>query len=78
MDELNLFNLFDMRFAFQNTTRINEQVALWKNRTTLLSWYTADEPDGKSHRLNYIRRARQLGMTRAGEQPYAITGHSAR
>jgi len=24
-----------------------------------------------------IRRARQLGMTRAGEQPYAITGHSA-
>ena len=25
-----------------------------------------------------IRRARQLGMTRAGEQPYAITGHSAR
>ena len=25
-----------------------------------------------------VRRARQLGMTRAGEQPYAITGHSAR
>jgi cell division protein FtsB len=25
-----------------------------------------------------IRRARQLGMTRAGEQPYAITGQSAR
>jgi hypothetical protein len=46
MDQLNLFNLFDMRFAFQNKTRINEQVALWKNRTTLLSWYTADEPDG--------------------------------
>jgi cell division protein FtsB len=34
------------------------------------------------HTLNdpttIIRRARQLGMTRAGEQPYAITGHSAR
>lgn len=27
MDALNLFNLYDMRFAFQNTTRINEQVA---------------------------------------------------
>jgi hypothetical protein len=39
MDELNLFNVYDMRFVFQNTTRINEQVALWKNRTTLLSWY---------------------------------------
>lgn len=47
MNQLNLFNLYDMRFAFQNKTRINEQVALWKNRTALLSWYTADEPDGK-------------------------------
>jgi len=46
MDQLNLFNLYDMRSAFQNETRINEQVALWKNRTTLLGWYTADEPDG--------------------------------
>jgi cell division protein FtsB len=25
-----------------------------------------------------IRRARQLGMTRAGEQPYAVTGQKAR
>lgn len=25
-----------------------------------------------------IRRARQLGMTRAGEQPYVLTGHSGR
>lgn len=49
MDQLNLFNLYDMRFAFQNETRIKEQVALWKNRTTLLSWYTADEPDGSFH-----------------------------
>ncbi|KAA8572094.1 hypothetical protein EYC84_002019 [Monilinia fructicola] len=52
LDELNLFNLYDMRFAFQNSTRISEQVNLWKNRTTLLSWYTADEPDGWAYQLN--------------------------
>ena len=40
MDELNLFNIYEMRFAFQNSTRINEQVELWRNRTTLLMWYT--------------------------------------
>lgn len=42
MDELNLFNIYEMRFAFQNSTRINEQVELWKNRTTLLMWYTGE------------------------------------
>lgn len=52
MDELNLFNIYDMRFIFQNSTRISEQVSLWKNRTTLLSWYTADEPDGWVYPLN--------------------------
>ncbi|KAF5874220.1 putative glycoside hydrolase subgroup catalytic core protein [Botrytis fragariae] len=57
LDELNLFNLYDMRFAFQNSTRISEQVALWQNRTTLLSWYTADEPDGWAYPLNSTQLA---------------------
>lgn len=34
MDELNLFNIYDMRFAFMNETRIEEQVGMWKNRTS--------------------------------------------
>ncbi|KAK0127287.1 hypothetical protein ONS96_006837 [Cadophora gregata f. sp. sojae] len=57
MDELNLFNIYEMRFAFQNSTRINDQVALWKNRTTLLMWYTADEPDGWAYNLNSTKLA---------------------
>ncbi|CAG8948700.1 hypothetical protein HYFRA_00001821 [Hymenoscyphus fraxineus] len=52
MDELNLLNIYDMRFAFQNSTRIEEQVALWKDRESLLMWYTADEPDGWAYPLN--------------------------
>lgn len=57
MDELNLFNIYDMRFAFQNSTRIAEQVELWQNRTTLLMWYTADEPDGWAYALNSTKLA---------------------
>ncbi|CZR61305.1 uncharacterized protein PAC_11201 [Phialocephala subalpina] len=57
MDELNLFNIYDMRFAFMNSTRISEQVALWQNRTTLLMWYTADEPDGWMYALNSTKLA---------------------
>lgn len=57
MDELNLFNIYDMLFAFQNSTRINDQVALWKNRTTLLMWYTGDEPDGWEYPLNSTKLA---------------------
>jgi hypothetical protein len=57
MDTLNLFNIYDMRFAFQNSTRISDQVALWKNRSSLLMWYTADEPDGWSYALNSTKLA---------------------
>ncbi|CZT07324.1 uncharacterized protein RCO7_07307 [Rhynchosporium graminicola] len=57
MDELNLFNSYELRFAFQNTTRLHDQVDLWKNRTTLLMWYTADEPDGWSYALNSTKIA---------------------
>ncbi len=57
MDELNLFNVYDMRFAFMNSTRISEQVALCQNRTTLLMWYTGDEPDGWMYALNSTKLA---------------------
>jgi hypothetical protein len=52
MDELNLFNIYDMRYSFLNATQVSDQVSLWKDRTTLLMWYTGDEPDGYSYDLN--------------------------
>ncbi|TAQ88246.1 hypothetical protein B7494_g3413 [Chlorociboria aeruginascens] len=57
MDELNLFNIFNMRFAFRNSTRIKDQVEMYKDRTTLLMWYTADEPDGWVYALNSTKLA---------------------
>jgi hypothetical protein len=52
MDELNLLNIYDMRYSYRNTTQVSDQVAMWKNRTSLLMWYTGDEPDGTSDALN--------------------------
>ena len=57
MEELKLFNIYDMRFVFMNATRISSQVELWKNRTTLLMWYTGDEPDGWQYPLNSTKLA---------------------
>ena len=48
MDQLNLLNIYDMRYSYLNATQVNDQVSMWKNRSTLLMWYTGDEPDGTS------------------------------
>jgi len=52
MDEINLLNLYDMRYTFTNTTSVIEQVNMFKDRTTMLMWYTGDEPDGAGNDLN--------------------------
>jgi hypothetical protein len=57
MDEINLLNLYDMRYTYTNTTSVTEQVEMFKNRTTLLMWYTGDEPDGAGDPLNSTKIA---------------------
>lgn len=60
MDEANLFNIYNLQFAWQNATRITTQVEMFKNRSTLLMYYTADEPDGWSYPLNSTKLAYDL------------------
>ncbi|KAI5918383.1 hypothetical protein F4810DRAFT_692544, partial [Camillea tinctor] len=52
MDELNLLFQYDMRGSFMNLTSVAEQVPLVKDHPSLLTWYTADEPDGWVYALN--------------------------
>ncbi|KAH8799477.1 hypothetical protein F5884DRAFT_812326 [Xylogone sp. PMI_703] len=52
MDEINLLNMYDMRYTFTNITFVEEQVTMFHNRTSLLMWYTGDEPDGAGNALN--------------------------
>ncbi|KAJ7596116.1 hypothetical protein C8J56DRAFT_395738 [Mycena floridula] len=46
MDELGMYLMYDMRGDYQNTTLVTAQVQSIQKRSSLLLWYTADEPDG--------------------------------
>ncbi|KAH8897172.1 hypothetical protein GQ53DRAFT_679815 [Thozetella sp. PMI_491] len=52
MDAVNLLWQYDMRGSFMNLTSVAEQVPLVKDHPSLLTWYTADEPDGWEYDLN--------------------------
>lgn len=63
MDEINLLWQYDMRGSYQNLTSVAEQVALAKDHTSLLAYYTADEPDGWQYPLNSTKLAYDLIAT---------------
>ncbi|KDQ56015.1 hypothetical protein JAAARDRAFT_158780 [Jaapia argillacea MUCL 33604] len=52
MEELGLWLMYDMRWTYTNLTNVTTQVSTYSNRTNLLLWYTADEPDGWGDPLN--------------------------
>ncbi|KAH9175730.1 hypothetical protein EDB89DRAFT_2133293 [Lactarius sanguifluus] len=51
MEELGLWLMYDMRWDYMNSTSVTEQVTSLRNRTNLLLYYTADEPDGSQDPL---------------------------
>lgn len=57
MDRLNLFLQYDMRHSYRNLSAIAEQVPLVKDHPSLLTWYTADEPDGWQYDLDSTEKA---------------------
>ena len=52
MDSINLLFQYDMRGTYQNLTSVAEQVNFAKDYSSLLLYYTADEPDGNQDPLN--------------------------
>ncbi|KAF2170210.1 hypothetical protein M409DRAFT_64543 [Zasmidium cellare ATCC 36951] len=71
MDSVDLWYQYDMRGSYLNLTSVAEQIPLVKDRSNLLSWYTADEPDGWQYNLSSTRRAYDLLKK---EDPYHPTG----
>ncbi|RKF58775.1 putative glycoside hydrolase subgroup catalytic core protein [Golovinomyces cichoracearum] len=57
MDVMNLFNIYSLQFAYQNSTRIETQVNMWKDRSSLFSYHIADEPDGWHHPIGNTKLA---------------------
>lgn len=71
MDEVNLWYQYDMRGSYLNLTSVASQIPLVKDRSSFLSWYTADEPDGWQYALNSTKLAYDL-LKR--EDPYHPVG----
>ncbi|KAF7188454.1 hypothetical protein HII31_10116 [Pseudocercospora fuligena] len=70
LDALDVWYQYDMRGSYLNLSSVAEQIPLVKDRSHLLSWYTADEPDGWQYALNSTRLAYDL-LKR--EDPYHPT-----
>jgi hypothetical protein len=51
-DELGLYFMYDVRWDYTNLTTMVDQINHLHNHPSILLWYTADEPDGKSNPLN--------------------------
>ncbi|KAK3064838.1 hypothetical protein LTS18_003458 [Coniosporium uncinatum] len=56
-DRLGLWVMYDLRVSYRNNTALTEQINRYKDRKSLLLWYTADEPDGNSDPLNATKIA---------------------
>ncbi|KAI1486452.1 hypothetical protein F5X96DRAFT_234481 [Biscogniauxia mediterranea] len=72
MDELNLLFQYDMRGSFMNLSSVAEQVPLVKDHPSLLTWYTADEPDGWVYALDSTTRAYDLLASLDKYHPVAL------
>ncbi|KAI0594608.1 hypothetical protein F4775DRAFT_426785 [Biscogniauxia sp. FL1348] len=72
MDELNLLFQYDMRGSFMNLSSVAEQVPLVKDHPSLLTWYTADEPDGWVYALNSTTQAYDLLVSLDKYHPVAL------
>jgi hypothetical protein len=51
-DELGLYFMYDVRWDYTNLTTMVDQISRLHNHPSILLWYTADEPDGKSNPIN--------------------------
>lgn len=72
MDGLNLMVQYDMRNSYQNLTSVSEQIPLVKDHPSLLTYYTADEPDGWGYTFNSTTDAYDLLYSEDKYHPTAL------
>lgn len=72
MDQLGLLLQYDMRNSFQNLTSVAEQVPLIRDHPSLLTYYTADEPDGWGYDPETVSAARDLLASMDRYHPTAL------
>jgi hypothetical protein len=57
---LGLGVVYDFRHTYRNPQAVASDVSRFKNKPALLSWYTADEPDGTSDNPVDVEEAYKL------------------
>ncbi|TFK75617.1 hypothetical protein BDN72DRAFT_786858 [Pluteus cervinus] len=72
MEELGLYLVYDMRHSYQNHDALLQEVATIKDRSNLLLWYTADEPDGPNNPINTLQSAYEAIYSLDGYHPVSI------
>lgn len=72
MDGRNLLFQYDMRNSYQNLTSVSEQIPLVKDHPSLLTYYTADEPDGWGYTFNSTTDAYALLAAQDKYHPTAL------
>lgn len=72
MDGVDLLFQYDMRGSYQNLTSVSEQIPLVKDHPSLLTYYTADEPDGWGYTFNSTTDAYNLLATADKYHPTAL------
>lgn len=72
MDGTDLMFQYDMRNSYQNLTSVAEQIPLVKDHPSLLTYYTADEPDGWGYTFNSTTDAYDLLASEDKYHPTAL------
>jgi len=59
-ERLGLHVMYDMRWSYRNESLVRTQVERYSKRKSILTWYTADEPDGHGDPLTATTTAYDL------------------
>ncbi|KAI1787409.1 hypothetical protein LXA43DRAFT_712840 [Ganoderma leucocontextum] len=72
MEQAGIYLMYDMRWTYQNTSAVTDEVNRIKNSPALLLWYTGDEPDGTSDPFNATSTAYDLINSLDGYHPVSL------
>ncbi|PIL25753.1 hypothetical protein GSI_11503 [Ganoderma sinense ZZ0214-1] len=72
MEQAGIYLMYDMRYTYQNSASVTEEVNRIKDSPALLLWYTGDEPDGTSDPFSATSTAYSLINSLDGYHPISL------
>lgn len=70
--DVGLWVMYDMRHTYKDPTQLLTQITTIRSLSSLLLWYTADEPDGNNDPTNSTKIAYDLINTQDGYHPVSL------